>query len=82
MQKKTTSKPNWSRLCKMKQKNEKLKKNQKPFSCSQIHEKISSTLNDNALMIGKAPPPLDLLSNEINETKSGSKKLGALINRQ
>lgn len=35
-------------------------------------------------MIGKAPPPhpLDLLSNEINETKSGSKKLGALINRQ
>lgn len=84
MQKKTTSKPNWSRICKMKQKNEKLKKNQKPFSCSQIHEKISSTLNDNALMIGKAPPPhpLDLLSNEINETKSGSKKLGALINRQ
>lgn len=57
----------------MKQKNEKLKKNYKSFSCSQIHEKISSTLNDNALMLGKAPPPfhpLDLLSNEINETKS------------
>lgn len=41
----------------MKQKNEKLKKNYKSFSCSQIHEKISSTLNDNALMLGKAPPP-------------------------
>lgn len=56
----------------MKQKNEKLKKNYKSFSCSQTHEKISSTLNDNALMLGKAPPlqPLDLLSNEINETKS------------
>lgn len=57
----------------MKQKNEKLKQNYKSFSCSQIHEKISSTLNDNALMLGKAPPPfhpLDLLSNEINETKS------------
>lgn len=45
----------------MKQKNEKLKKNQKPFSCSPIHEKISSTLNDNALMLGKAPPPSILL---------------------
>lgn len=58
----------------MKQKNEKLKKNYKSFSCSQIHEKISSTLNDNALIYAwKSPPPLhplDLLSNEINETKS------------
>lgn len=54
----------------MKQKNEKLKKNYKSFSCSQIHEKINSTLNDNAQMLGTPFHPLDLLSNEINETKS------------
>lgn len=41
-------------------------------TCSQIHEKFSSTLNDNGLMLGADPPPpnpRDILSMEINVMK-------------